>query len=78
MATVPAPRRQYLLAEALTFTIEAFERLPQLFRPENHITDLKKLLDAMHPTNISHLQWEARRYADILQGKQPEPPTRIV
>ena len=70
-------REDYLIAEALLTAIEAMSRLPKEFRPENNIAELKKMLDEISPSNLAMLQWQARRYIDVLQGITPQtiPPS---
>ena len=38
-------RDAYVIVEALTFTIEALSGLPIEHRPDNNITDMKRLVD---------------------------------
>ena len=40
-----AKRDEYVMAEALAFTIEALNSLPIEHRPDNNISDMKRLLD---------------------------------
>jgi hypothetical protein len=59
-------RDTYILAEALAFTIEAFSGLPIEFRPENNITDMKRILDDLikHDRGLAQSQLLARRELD--------------
>jgi hypothetical protein len=77
MKNMKNSREDYLIAEALLTAIEAMSRLPKEFRPENNIAELKKMLDEMSPSNLAMLQWQARRYIDVLQGITPQtiPPS---
>jgi hypothetical protein len=56
-------RDRYLLVQALSFTIEAFNGLPVELRPENNITDMKLILDALikQDANLAEFQMIARR-----------------
>jgi hypothetical protein len=56
-------RDRYLLVQALSFTIEAFSGLPLELRPENNITDMKLILDALlkQDANLAEFQMIARR-----------------
>jgi len=38
-------RDAYIMVEALTFTIEALSGLPIELRPDNNITDMKRLIE---------------------------------
>jgi hypothetical protein len=59
-------RDGYILAEALAFTIEALSALPFEFRPDNNITDMKRLLEGLikQDGNLARSQWLARRKLD--------------
>jgi hypothetical protein len=59
-------RDGYILVEALAFTIEALSALPFEFRPDNNITDLKRILDGLikQDANLARSQWLARRKLD--------------
>jgi hypothetical protein len=59
-------RDGYILVEALTFTIEALSALPFEFRPDNNITDMKRILDGLikEDANLAQSQWHARRKVD--------------
>jgi hypothetical protein len=59
-------RDGYILVEALSFTIEAFSGLPIEFRPDNNITDMKRILDELikQDTNLAQSQLLARRKLD--------------
>ena len=68
-------RRQYLVIEAIVFAIEGMSRMPDEFRPDNNIADLKEILHGMvSPKNLANYEWEARRRVDILLGKLPDSP----
>ena len=56
-------RDSYLLVQALSFTIEAFSGLPLELRPQNNITDMKLILDALikQDANLAEFQMIARR-----------------
>jgi hypothetical protein len=56
-------RDRYLLVQALSFNIEAFSGLPVEWRPENNITDMKLILDALikQDANLAEFQMIARR-----------------
>jgi hypothetical protein len=56
----------------MTVAIEAMGRLPDLYRPEQNIVELKAMLDDMSPEGLSLTQFQARRYIDILQGIEPD------
>ena len=59
-------RDGYILAQALTFTIEAFSGLPIEFRPDNNITDMKLILDELvkEDASVANSQIAARRKLD--------------
>jgi hypothetical protein len=62
-------RDAYLMAEALTFTIEAFSGLPVAFRPDNNITDMKRLLGELVKQDASPAQSQVlarRRLENVL------------
>jgi hypothetical protein len=44
------------MVEALTFTIETFSGLPVEFRPDNNITDMKRLLGDLEKQDASIAQ----------------------
>ena len=68
-------RRQYLVLEAIVFAIEGMSRMPDDFRPDNNIAELKEILQGMvSPKNLAKFQWEAGRRVDILLGKLPDSP----
>ena len=56
-------RDSYLLVQALSFTIEAFSGLPIELRPDNNITDMKLILDALikQDAKLAEFQMIARR-----------------
>jgi hypothetical protein len=56
-------RDGYLLVQALSFTIEAFSGLPVDLRPDNNITDMKLILDALikQDVKLAEFQMIARR-----------------
>jgi len=59
-------RDNYVLVQALSFTIEAFSGLPIEFRPDNNITDMKRILDELvkQDGNLAQSQLLARRKLD--------------
>jgi hypothetical protein len=62
-------RDTYLMVEALTFTIEAFSGLPVEFRPDNNITDMKRLLGELVKQDASLAQSQVlarRRLENVL------------
>lgn len=61
-------RDDFLLVEALTFTIEALSRLRVESRPENNITDMKRLLEelVMNPGALASAQQTAQRRLNTL------------
>jgi hypothetical protein len=66
-------RDGYILVEALAFTIEALSALPFDFRPDNNITDMKRILDGLikQDANLARSQWLARRKLDqVLTHRQ--------
>jgi hypothetical protein len=70
------PRRDYLLAQAITVAIEAMERLPDsCARFKSDIVELKEMLDEMWPKDLSRAQFQAKRVIDILQGIDPQMPS---
>ena len=56
-------RDGYILVEALAFTIEALSGLPIELRPDNNITDMKRLIEELvtQDVNLSQSQLIARR-----------------
>ena len=56
-------RDAYIMAEALTFTIEALSGLPIELRPDNNITDMKRLIEEFvkQDANLAQSQLIARR-----------------
>ena len=61
---VPDPRRDnYIIVEALSFTIEALSGLPIEHRPDNNIADMKRILDEfiIRDSNLALHQGIARR-----------------
>jgi hypothetical protein len=67
-------RDRYLLVQALSFTIEAFSGLPVELCPDNNITDMKLILDALikQDEKLAEFQMIARRkLGQVLgQGRQ--------
>jgi hypothetical protein len=59
-------RDNFILVQALSFTIEAFSGLPIEFRPENNIADMKRILDELvkQDANLAQSQLLARRKLD--------------
>ena len=57
------PRDAYIIVEALTFTIEALSGLPIELRPDNNITDMKRLIEEFvkQDANLAQSQLIARR-----------------
>jgi hypothetical protein len=65
-------RDSYIILEALTFTIEAFEKLPIEYRPSNSIADMKRLVDVLVKRDVTLAQAQSlarRRLEVILTGK---------
>ena len=56
-------RDAYIMVEALTFTIEALSGLPIELRPDNNISDMKRLIEAFvkQDANLAQSQLIARR-----------------
>ena len=56
-------RDAYIMVEALTFTIEALSGLPFELRPDNNITDMKRLIEEFvkQDSNLAQSQLTARR-----------------
>jgi hypothetical protein len=56
-------RDAYIMVEALTFTIEALSGLPIELRPDNNITDMKRLIEdfVKQDANLAQSQIIARR-----------------
>ena len=63
-------RKNYLIAEALSFTIEAFRRLPIEHRPDNNIADMEQLLTAMTDRAIqeTYISIARRRLHSLLSS----------
>jgi len=55
-------RDAYIMVEALTFTIEALSGLPIELRPDNNITDMKRLIEdfVKQDANLARSQIIAR------------------
>src|SRR6266511_1683475 len=72
----PMPKRQdltgrdaYIMVEALTFTIEALSGLPIELRPDNNISDMKRLIEAFvkQDANLAQSQLiDRRRLKNVL------------
>jgi hypothetical protein len=66
------------MVEALTFTIEAFSGLPVEFRPDNNITDMKRLLGELVKQDASLAQSQVlarRRLKNVLTYiRRPNSP----
>jgi hypothetical protein len=56
-------RDAYIMVESLTFTIEALSGLPIELRPDNNITDMKRLIEdfVKQDANLAQSQIIARR-----------------
>ncbi len=68
-------RDGYVLVEALAFTIEALSALPIEFRPDNNITDMKRILDGLvrQDGTLAQSQWLARHKLDqVLTHNRPK------
>ena len=63
------PRDRYVMVEALSFTIEALSLLPIEHRPDNNITDMKRLLGELIRTDpaLSAFQEIAHRRLENLK-----------
>src|SRR6202035_5309898 len=66
-------REGYILVEALSFTIEALSALPFEFRPDNNITDMKRILDGLIKSDaaLAGSQWLARRKVEQVLTHSP-------
>ena len=67
-------RDTYLLVEALSFTVEALSGLPIEFRPDNNISDMKRLVEEFvkHDTGLAQVQRIAcRRLGHVLAYGKP-------
>jgi hypothetical protein len=67
-------RDGYILVESLSFTIEALSALPFEFRPDNNITDMKRILDGLikRDAALAGPQWLARHKLDqVLVHSRP-------
>jgi hypothetical protein len=64
-------RKDYLIAEALIFTIEAFRRLPIEHRPDNNIVEMEQLLTGMsnRGTREVYISLARRRLELLLSHK---------
>jgi hypothetical protein len=72
MVKAQKSRDGYIILEALTFTIEAFEKLPLEYRPSNNIADMKRLVDVLVKRDVTLAQAQSlarRRLEVILTGK---------
>jgi hypothetical protein len=61
-------RDAYIIVEALTFAVEALSKLPIMFRPDNNIKDMKRLIDeaVMQDATLGQVQQIAQRRLAIL------------
>ena len=61
-------RDNHVIVEALSFTIEALSGLPIEYRPDNNITDMKRILDELitGDSNLALHQSTARRRFEIV------------
>ena len=68
-------RDAYIMVEALSFTIEALSGLPIELRPDNNITDMKRLLDELvkHDGGLAQFQSLARRKLENVLKFSPKP-----
>jgi hypothetical protein len=66
-------RDGYILVEALSSTIEALSALPFEFRPDNNITDMKRILDGLikRDAALAGPQWLARRKVEQVLTHSP-------
>jgi hypothetical protein len=67
-------RDGYILVEALAFTIEALSALPIEFRPDNNITDMKRILDGLvrQDAALAQSEWLARhKLGQVLTHSRP-------
>ena len=71
--TVSDPREGLILAEAIVFAIEGLSRLPDVYRPDSNIDDLKELLNNMGQRDLVFHHETARRRLNVLLGVPPEP-----
>jgi hypothetical protein len=71
-------RDTYVVLEALTFAIEAFERLPIEFRPKRSISDLKRLVDGLvrHDVTLAQAQSLALRRLEVIANGNAVPRSR--
>jgi hypothetical protein len=65
---IPEGRRQYLIAHAIVFAIEAMSRLPDEYRPRSDIEDLKEIMKEVEQQHLALLQGNAKRRVDALVG----------
>jgi len=65
-------RDAYIIVEALTFTIEALENLPIEHRPDNNISDMKRLVDhfVKQGASVAQAQSLARRRLRVILGSK--------
>jgi hypothetical protein len=72
-------RDAYVMVEALTFAIDALSGLPIEHRPDNNITDMKRLLEDFVKRDASvalHQSIARKRLENVL--KYPQNPGRGV
>jgi hypothetical protein len=72
--TITDPRERLLVLEALVLAIETMSRLPEIYRPESDIDDLKEFLNDLSERELVMHQASARRRLNVLLGLPPEPP----
>jgi hypothetical protein len=75
----PNPARDgYVILEALTFAIEAFEKLPLEFRPSNNIADMKRIVDTLVKRDLTLAQAQklARRRLEVIMTGKLTPRQR--
>jgi hypothetical protein len=65
-----ADRRNYILAEALSFAIAGFNQLPTEHRPDSNIADMEQLLRGLaDETTLQMYRSLAQRRLDVLLSK---------
>ena len=75
----PSPSRDgYVILEALTFAIEAFEKLPLEFRPSKNIADMKRIVDTLARRDVTLAQAQnlARRRLEVIMTGKLTPGQR--
>jgi hypothetical protein len=64
--TIDDPRTQFLVLEAIVFTIEAVSKLDRVHRPDSDLNELRELLDVVPDRTLAIAQSQAHRWIEWL------------